>query len=181
MPLNLFAEPTVLGIATRGNCLEALKNIMSKACSGAVPRTCSLVVPVIENCAIGKNRKAKIAMLPEIIPATMFLFSTVAMAEQVSVDFRCEGNMQRDDEAATQLEPFSIRIQNKVVKIDGLSHLDTKFTLIQMDDKFCVFKNAMKTQGGNIERPTGVLYLYAIDKVAHKVTLSVNGHCTKEN
>ncbi len=120
-------------------------------------------------------------MLTKIISATMFLFSTIAMAEQVSADFRCEGNMQRDDEAATQLQPFSIRIQEKVVKIDGLSQLDAKFNLIQMDDKFCVFKNAMKTQGGNIERPTGVLYLYAIDKVAHKVTLSVNGHCTKEN
>jgi hypothetical protein len=119
-------------------------------------------------------------MFLKILPAALALFSTAAMAEQASVDFRCSGNME-GDEAVTELSPFSIRIEDKVVKIDGLSDLDAKFTLIQTNEQFFVFKNAKKTQGGNIERPTGKLYLYAVDKGAHKLTLSINGLCTKEN
>ena len=119
-------------------------------------------------------------MLLRILPAALALSSTAAMAEQASVDFRCDGKME-NDETVTELKPFSIRIEDKVVRIEGLSDLDAKFALIQKDEQFFVFKNARKTQGGNIERPTGKLYLYAVDKGAHKLTLSVNGLCTKEN
>lgn len=117
-------------------------------------------------------------MFPKMLPAALALFSTAALAE--SAEFRCDGSMQ-GDESVTPLRPFTIRIEDKVVKIDGLSDLDAKFTLIQNDAQFFVFKNARKTQGGNIERPTGKLYLYAVDKEAHKLTRSVNGLCAKEN
>jgi hypothetical protein len=115
-----------------------------------------------------------------LLPAALALFSTAAMAEQASVEFRCDGKMEKD-EAVTELNQFSISIEDKAVKIEGLSDLDAKFALIQKDEQFFVFKNARKTQGGNIERPTGKLYLYAVDKAAHKLTLSVNGLCAKEN
>jgi hypothetical protein len=113
--------------------------------------------------------------------ATLVLVSGAAMAQDAPVRFQCEGKLQLESpKTGSEIEPFSIEVKNKAVKLSGLSNLEANFSLIQEDEQYYVFKNARKTQGGNIDRPSGKLYLYVLDKDAHKITLSINGLCTKE-
>ena len=110
--------------------------------------------------------------------AILILSSGLAAAEDSAVTFQCEGNLQQGSQKTkTPIEPFSVEIKDKVVKLTGVSELGTTFSLIQKDQKFYVFKNAKKDQGGNIDRQTGVISLYALDKSAHKITVSINGRC----
>ena len=89
---------------------------------------------------------------------------------------RCEGKGLTSD---SQIEPFSIDINDKSVTLDGVDKFENKFSLIQKDTKFYVFKNGPKTQGGNIDRTNGAVYLYAVNKAARKVSRSISGLCSK--
>jgi hypothetical protein len=110
--------------------------------------------------------------------ATSLLVSGLAMAQDAPTIFQCEGGVQQgSSKTQTQIEPFSIEIQNKAVNLSGVGSLETRFSLIQKDEKFYVFKNARKDQGGNIDRQSGRVNLYAIDKTAHKLTVSIDGLC----
>jgi hypothetical protein len=110
--------------------------------------------------------------------AFLILSSGLAAAEDSLTTLQCEGNLQEGNQKTeTPIEPFLVEIKNKTVKLDGVSYLGSAFSLIQKDQKFYVFKNARKDQGGNINRQTGVISLYALDKSAHKITVSINGRC----
>lgn len=120
--------------------------------------------------------------LLKISTAAVVLVSGIATAQDASPKLQCEGKIQRESpKTESQMEPFSVEIKNKAVNLSGVSDLETNFSLVQRDEKFFVFKNARKTQGGNIDRTTGQIILYAIDKNTHKITVSVNGLCAKEN
>ena len=110
--------------------------------------------------------------------AILILSSGLAAAEDAPTTLQCEGNLQQGSQKAeTPIEPFSVEIKDKAVKLTGVSNLGTTFSLIQKDQKFYVFKNAGKDQGGNIDRQTGAIGLYGLDKSAHKITVSINGRC----
>ena len=114
--------------------------------------------------------------LKKICMAAFVLVSWTAVAQDTSIKFRCEGKNLTTE---SQIEPFSVEISNKAVTLSGVSNLDSIFSLIQQDSRFYVFKNGKKTQGGNVDRSTGSINLYALDKGAHKITLSINGICVK--
>ncbi len=42
-----------------------------------------------------------------------------------------------------------------------------------------VFKNK-KNQGGNINRSTGAVELYAVNAASHEMTVSINGACVEQ-
>ncbi len=107
--------------------------------------------------------------------AALILVSGSAMAQDVPVRLRCEGKGLTND---SQIEPFSIDIDDKSVTLDGVDKFENKFSLIQKDSKFYVFKNGPKTQGGNIDRTNGAVYLYAVNKAARIVSRSISGHCS---
>ena len=110
--------------------------------------------------------------------AILILSSGRVAAEDSPTTFQCEGNLQQGSKKPeTPIEPFSVEIKDKAVKLTGVSELGTTFSLIQKDQKFYVFKNARKDQGGNIDRQAGAISLYALDKSAHKITVSINGRC----
>jgi hypothetical protein len=110
--------------------------------------------------------------------AILILSSGLATAEDSPTTLQCEGNLQQGSQKTeTPIEPFSVEIKDKAVKLTGVSNLGSAFSLIQIDQKFYVFKNARKDQGGNIDRQTGVISLYALDKSAHKITVFINGRC----
>ncbi len=112
--------------------------------------------------------------------AAAFLLATgAANAEDGAAAFRCEGESQQDAQQSAPAS-FSVEIVNKSVKLGGVEGMESKFALIQKDDNFYVFKNARKTQGGNIDRRTGRISLYVLDKAARRITLSVEGQCAKE-
>lgn len=120
--------------------------------------------------------------LLKISAATFILISGIAMAQDAPVKLQCDGKIQRENpKTESQMEPYSVEISGKAVKLNGVSDLDDKFSLIQKDERFYVFKNAKKTQGGNIDRTNGQLSLYAMDKNNRKIIISVVGLCTKEN
>jgi hypothetical protein len=121
-------------------------------------------------------------VLPKISATAFLLFSPVAMAQEAPVKLQCQGNIQRGSpKTETQMEPVSVEINGKAVKLNGVDDFETSFSLIQKDEKFYVFKNSKKTQGGNINRATGQLYLYSMDMGRHKIAVSVNGTCTKSD
>ena len=120
--------------------------------------------------------------LLKIGTASFVLVSGIAAAQDAPPKFQCDGKIQRENpKTKSQMEPFLVEIKNKVVNLSGLSDLEANFSLIQSDEKFYVFKNAKKTQGGNIDRTTGQIILYAVDKNTHKIVVSINGLCAKEN
>lgn len=108
--------------------------------------------------------------------AAFILVSGSAMAQDAPVRLRCEGKSLTSD---SHIEPFSIEINDKFVTLDGVDSFESKFSLIQKDTKFYVFKNGPKTQGGNIDRTNGAVYLYAVNKAARKVSRSISGLCSK--
>lgn len=121
-------------------------------------------------------------MLPKIGAAAFILVSGSASAQDAPVKLQCQGNIQRETpKTETQMEPVSVEISGKSVKLTGSGDFETSFSLIQKDERFYVFKNAKKTQGGNINRATGQLDLYSMDQNRRRVVVSVNGLCTKEN
>jgi hypothetical protein len=117
-----------------------------------------------------------------ICTAIFILASGTAMAQDAPLKLQCEGKIQRENpKTESQMEPYSVEIGGKAVKLIGVGDLETNYSLIQKDERFYVFKNAKKTQGGNLNRATGQLSLYALDKGSHKIAISVAGLCTKEN
>jgi len=116
--------------------------------------------------------------LSKLTTAIFVLYSGSAIALDAPVRFQCEDAAKQGNPEA-QGEPISIEITNKTVKVSGVGALDSNFALIQMDEKFYVFKNK-KNQGGNINRANGVFQLYAVDRNAHKMTVSINGGCKPE-
>lgn len=119
--------------------------------------------------------------LSKLMTAIFVLCSGSAIALDAPVRFQCEdaAGQANPGSPEAQGEPISIEITNKAVKVSGVGALDSSFTLIQMDEKFYVFKNK-KNQGGNINRTNGVFQLYAVDRNAHKMTVSINGVCKQE-
>ena len=114
--------------------------------------------------------------LKKICMAAFVLVSGTAVAQDSSIKFRCEGKSLTTE---SQIEPFSVEISNKAATVSGVNDLDSNFSLIQQDSRFYVFKNGKKTQGGNIDRSTGGINLYALDKGAHKIAISISGICVK--
>lgn len=102
----------------------------------------------------------------------LLLFCGSAGAQDALVSFRCE--------APAQSEPFSIEISGSTVKLSGVGVLDGKFSLIRKNDQFFVFKNS-RGQGGNINRSNGAVELYAVNAAAHKLSVSINGICVKQD
>lgn len=101
-----------------------------------------------------------------------------ADAQEATIAFRCEVSAQ--DAGSSQSEPFSIEISGSTVRLSGVAALDSKFSLLRKNDQFYVFKNG-RGQGGNINRSNGAVELYAVNAAAHKMTVSINGVCTKQN
>jgi hypothetical protein len=112
-------------------------------------------------------------MMKTVLSSAMalLLLAGSAGAQDALVSFRCE--------SPAQSEPFSIEISGSTVKLSGVGVLDGKFSLIRKNDQFYVFKNS-RGQGGNISRSNGAVELYAVNAAAHKMTVSINGVCLKQ-
>ncbi|CCJ08899.1 hypothetical protein [Methylocystis sp. SC2] len=100
-----------------------------------------------------------------------------AVAEDAPVTYQCEVSAQQSD--SSQSAPFSIEIRGAAVKLSNVSALDGNFSLIRKNDAFYVFKNK-KNQGGNLNRSTGAVELYAVNAASHQMTVSINGACVEQ-
>ncbi|MFO1104167.1 MAG: hypothetical protein U1E20_14840 [Methylocystis sp.] len=126
----------------------------------------------------GATERTQAMRLLAASAAILILSSRLVVAEDAPITFQCEGSLQQGSQKTeTPIEPFSVEIKGKVVTLTGVGNLGTAFSLIQKDQRFYVFKNAGKDQGGNIDRQTGVISLYVLDKSAHKISASINGRC----
>lgn len=105
------------------------------------------------------------------------LCSGWAFAEDAPVTYQCEVSAQQSD--SSQSGPFSIEISGAVVKLSNVSALDGHFSLIRKNDAYYVFKNK-KNQGGNVNRSTGAVELYAVNAASHEMTVSINGACVEQ-
>jgi hypothetical protein len=108
---------------------------------------------------------------------TLFLFHTLALAQDAPVRFQCEVTTQ--DAGSSQSGPFSVEINGTAVKVAGVDALDSNFSILRKNDAFYVFKNK-KNQGGNINRSNGAVELYAVNAATHKMTVSIYGTCVKQ-
>lgn len=106
-----------------------------------------------------------------LMSAIAFLaLADCAVAQDAPIAFQCQASTG----------PFSIEIKGGAVKLSGVSALDSSFSLLRKNSAFYVFKNN-KGQGGNINRSTGAVELYAVNAASHKMTVSINGGCVKQD
>ena len=72
----------------------------------------------------------------KINTAIFVLISGITTAEDSPTTLQCEGNLQQGSQKTeTPIEPFSVEIKDKVVKLTGVSNLGSAFSLIQNDQK----------------------------------------------
>jgi len=123
--------------------------------------------------------QSRVKMKTAFISGIAFLaLADSAFAQDAPIAFQCQASAQ--SAGSTQSGPFSIEIKGGAVKLSGVSALDSNFSLIRKNNAFYVFKNN-KGQGGNIDRSNGAVELYAVNAASHKMTVSINGACVKQD
>ena len=109
--------------------------------------------------------------------ALLVAFMGGSAARAAEASFRCGGSNQIRE---AQIQPFTVEIRNNTVTLSGVEELGKSFALIQQDARFFVFKNAAKTQGGNIDRSSLTIELYVLDKASQKLAVSISGRCAAQ-
>jgi hypothetical protein len=109
--------------------------------------------------------------------AALLTFLCGSAAKAADASFRCDGVNQT---TGAQLQPFTVNIRNKSVRVDDVDGLGKSFALVQADPHFFVFKNGSKTQGGNIDRSSLTISLYVLDMARHKLAVQIGGRCVAQ-